>query len=588
MNVTGTPSADGLVFVNCPSCDAALRVKPRAARTTVPCVACGQKFVLEVAGLPPTSGATPPPVPAPSLDFRSDKPPASRAKRAPRRDDEDDRPRRQPAGKKMSGAVVGLIVGGGVAALLLVGGLVTGLVFLLRDREPKAPAVPVAAAPDQRSAVEPSPVVRPVAATTEKIPAVAATTVESKPTAPKPGPAPKVPPKADPMPTRPDPDPTEVTPAKAPPPKEGPAKGGPAGIDKEAVERVKKSTALIECKEKWGTGFVIRPGLVMTNAHVTNSVALDDLRVSFVTLDDTAPPKLKPTLLYTDPRRDLAILRVDTDRPPLEMVERGTDLSGMEVAVVGNPRGDGGQAQINKVTTGKLSAPVRRDAGWTYYELFAEAFFGNSGGPVVERKTGKLVGVMQSILGDGKSKSYCIPFGEAQRALDTLPPKEDEAKAARVAAGRHYLGYIHDHLPEMERFAELAMQGQLNRLRAKARGGDVRVTVRLTDGRALVLTLTEFMDLMREKHNQNYPVITKVVPTVGNSPEIPSALKSAMRLRVETYSNMYGLADGETKTEKGFLDAIDARKSANAKAAKAFQEAYDKFFDDLERNPPKK
>jgi hypothetical protein len=326
----------------------------------------------------------------------------------------------------------------------------------------------------------------------------------------------------------------------------------------------------------------------MTNAHVVKGFMLNDLTVSFVTLDDTAPPKLKPTLLYSDARRDLAILRVDTDRPPLEVSAAGTELSGLEVAIVGNPVGDAGQAQINKVTTGKLSAPIRRDAGWTYYELSAQAYFGNSGGPVVDAKTGKLVGVIQSILGDGKQTSYCIPYSEALRALNSLPEnKADEAKFLRIAAGRHYLDYIADHLPEMELNAEDAMAGQLVRLEAKSFGASVNVRVRTTDGRVATMSLAEFMDSLRSKHTKVYPTINKTaIPAIKASSEIPSSLASLAVVRIEAYLAMYNLATADSKTRKAFEDAMDAKKAASTKAAKAFKEAYDKFLDDLERSLP--
>ena len=418
-------------------------------------------------------------------------------------------------------------------------------------------------------------------------PIVPGTTTPSTPTAPQKAivsqtkeesdasPSPTV--NLDPSPASANPD-EPLSPkrkGKTPPKKKGSRFGSnpPLGpINADAIERVKKSTALIESKGGWGTGFVIRPGIVMTNSHVIAGRMIDDFRVSFVTLDDTAPPKLKVTLLYTDPRRDLSILRVDTDRPPLEMTASGTELSGLQVAIVGNPKGDAGQAVINKVTTGRLSAPIRRDAGWTYYELSAQAYFGNSGGPVVNAKTGKLVGVIQSILGDGKQKSYCIPFGEALRALNTLPEsKEDEKKSTRIALGRHYLDYISDNMPELERNAESAMLGQLNKLRARAYGGNVTVTVTDRAGRVSSYSLAEFMALLKERHQAIYPSFKKVMPYIDASSEIPSSLKHLLRERIESYGSMYSLANQSTNTEKAFLNAMDSRKAANVKKAARLQ-----------------
>jgi hypothetical protein len=153
---------------------------------------------------------------------------------------------------------------------------------------------------------------------------------------------------------------------------------------------------------------------------------------------------------------------------------------------------------------------------------------------------------------------------------------------------RHYLDYISDHLPDMEKNADIAMEGQLNRLRAKAFGGDVTVTLTTPDGRRSVYTLAEFMDILKEKHAKKYPVFQKVMPLVSGSSEMPSALKQLMRLRVETYLNMYSLANQSTNTERAFVQAMDARKLANARAAKAFTEAYDKWLDELERKPIEK
>jgi S1-C subfamily serine protease len=361
----------------------------------------------------------------------------------------------------------------------------------------------------------------------------------------------------------------------------------PAGVDgNEAIERVKRSTALIETGSGSGSGFVIRPGVIVTNHHVIARAVLDDLKVSFVSLDDTAPPALKPTLLYADPRRDLALLRVDTDRPPLETVAPGTELAGLEVAVVGNPgdRDVRGLVQINKVTTGTLAAPVR-GKGWTYYELRAEAFFGNSGGPVVDLKSGKVVGVMQSIAGDGKAKSYCIPFGETSRALDALPAsKSDEPKAARLACARHYLHYIADRLPRIERNADLAMQAQLENLKAGGKGTGEVVLTDLDTGRRFRVELSELMSELREGHAKSFAQITKLnAAHVDNCAAVPSKLRQLLRERIETCGAMRALANARTTWEDSYRKEMAKRRAANDSKARAFREEYEKFLDQADR-----
>ncbi|HEX3148941.1 MAG TPA: trypsin-like peptidase domain-containing protein [Gemmataceae bacterium] len=627
MSVVGTLSPEGIVQVHCPrsGCTAMLKVKPKSNRTWVTCAAegCRHRFLLEVPeldaapvadGPPPSTELTPPgPVPPPipkreptppnpdtfalqNLDEPvRDKPKPARSNRD--RDREPIRRRREE--EKSGGGKIALIVGGGIAAFLLLAGGVTAFVIYANRDKSTSPAQPGPVAQNsnvnQQPIITPPfdpfkansvPVAKPKTSTTNVNPAKTpetpiATDVTPNAEPDKPKTEPDTPTPDEPKPGLPVPK--KGMPKKGRPSFEAPVPVGPAtelpGDSKAAIEKVKKSTALIEVKGGWGTGFVIRPGIVMTNFHVISGAMLDELKVSFVSLDDTAPAPLKPTLLFCDPRRDLAILRVDTDRPPLEMCSAGTELQGLAVAVVGNPRGNGGQAAINKVTTGKVAAPVRRNAEWTYFELNAPAFFGNSGGPVVDLKTGKLVGVMQSILGDGKLTSYCIPYGEANRALDRLPTSTDmEPAAAKIAAGRHYLEFAKTKLPIIEKNAAVAMRLQLAIL--DSRGGSIDVF--FDNGEQF--TATEIMNELKDTHAKTHAQLSKLVNgPISASQEVPSALKSALRLRLETCGSMRDLASSKTETRNAFVNAMTNRKAANDRNIKSFETEYDKFLDNMDK-----
>lgn len=595
MNVVGRPLKDGTVQVHCPrpGCSAVLRIKPRADRSWVTCAAegCRHRFILEVSKSDVASASVPD-----ALTFATSATPDHDAPPARTRPRGGSAGRKRPPEKAKNGAgAIALVVGGGLAALLLVGGLIAvGVAYFTRDRDGDRPALgPIVQAEGPAHPVVPLAFVDPV-------PAKVTPVAQSNPASTAP---PVAPAKADPVATSPaspaktesdEPDDDDPEPAAGGPAKKGPRKKGPAprstgGVAADAIETVKKSTALIERKDGWGTGFVIRPQIVMTNFHVISGAMLDELKVSFVSLNETAPVPLKPTLLYCNPERDIAIFRVDTDRPPLDMCPTGTQLTGLEVAVVGNPRGDGGQAVINKVTTGRLAAPVRRNASWTYYELQAEAFFGNSGGPVVDRKTGKLVGVMQSILGDGKTKSYCIPFGEATKALDRLPASTaDEPKATRVASARHYLDYFRKEVQIIEDNAVLAMDIRLFTLRDKASPfGPSGVSV-INRRTGQTYSAAEVMTQLKEQHAKMYTQLSRLVEGyVRASPEVPSSLTSVARLRLQTCGAMRALAGGSTETETRFRQLMDNRRSNNEKAARDFEEAYKKFLDGLDAPPSK-
>ena len=145
---------------------------------------------------------------------------------------------------------------------------------------------------------------------------------------------------------------------------------------------------MVEAK---GSGFIISAsGTVVTNNHVVRGAQ----SVS-VTLDDgtTLPAKV----VGTDPRTDLAVLKLEAKRPlPFIALGNSSDVEpGMWVLAVGNPFGLGGT-----VTAGIVSARGR-DIGEGPYDSFlqidAPINRGNSGGPLFTQD-GKVVGVNTAIL----------------------------------------------------------------------------------------------------------------------------------------------------------------------------------------------
>lgn len=169
-----------------------------------------------------------------------------------------------------------------------------------------------------------------------------------------------------------------------PPAPAGPVEGPTQAEARRAFETAASSTVRIvgqACGEvQEGTGFVVAPSYVLTNAHVVAGV--DDPEVQEP--DGGSQPAV--TVLY-DPRIDLAVLRVeDTPGPALELL--GADVSrGATGAVLGYPQGGeltGGRAAVRRAipATGRDiygRGTVDRDV----YELQAVVRPGNSGGPFV-------------------------------------------------------------------------------------------------------------------------------------------------------------------------------------------------------------
>ncbi|MCZ2328508.1 Do family serine endopeptidase [Bartonella sp. F02] len=169
----------------------------------------------------------------------------------------------------------------------------------------------------------------------------------------------------------------------------------------------------------FGSGFFVSSdGYIVTNNHV-----ISDGTSYTVVLDDGT--ELNAKLIGTDPRTDLAVLKVN-DKQKFPYVEFGDDIQlrvGDWVVAIGNPFGLGGT-----VTAGIVSARGR-DIGAGVYDDFiqidAAVNRGNSGGPTFDL-TGKVVGVNTAIFspsGGNVGIAFAIPAATAKRVVTQLIDK---------------------------------------------------------------------------------------------------------------------------------------------------------------------
>jgi S1-C subfamily serine protease len=180
-----------------------------------------------------------------------------------------------------------------------------------------------------------------------------------------------------------------------------------------------------------GTGFVVGDGtLVATNFHVLAPGA------------DTSEPGSGPQMMVmtgrsgelsvgrrarvvaTDRSRDLALLRLEgTPLKPLELDEPGAAREGQAVALMGFPIGGTlGFAPVThrgivaSITTAALPATTAsnldprallrlREGNFQLLQLDATAYPGNSGGPVFDTTSGRVIGVVNMVLVKGGRES---------------------------------------------------------------------------------------------------------------------------------------------------------------------------------------
>jgi len=187
-----------------------------------------------------------------------------------------------------------------------------------------------------------------------------------------------------------------------------------------------------------GTGFVVANGhLVVTNLHVLPQKLDGNKKEQLGVFSGRGRKgRFHPAkILAKDARHDLAVLYVSSPLPALELADNGKVREGTEIAFTGFPMGmalglypvthRGIVSAISpmappqlgsKVLTAKMIKAMRDP--YDVLQLDATAYPGNSGSPVFDQRTGKVLGVINSVLvkstkeaaiKDPSGISYAIP-----------------------------------------------------------------------------------------------------------------------------------------------------------------------------------
>lgn len=168
-----------------------------------------------------------------------------------------------------------------------------------------------------------------------------------------------------------------------------------------------------------GSGVIVdKNGYILTNNHVIRDA--DEIKVK---LSDKR--EFKGKVIGTDPKTDLAVIKIDSNHLPVIKLGDSEKLKvGETVIAVGNPFG------LNQtVTSGIVSATGRANVGIADYEDFIQTDAainpGNSGGALVNVK-GELVGINTAIFstsGGYQGIGFAIPSSMAKIVMDNLIKK---------------------------------------------------------------------------------------------------------------------------------------------------------------------
>ena len=193
-------------------------------------------------------------------------------------------------------------------------------------------------------------------------------------------------------------------------------RGGPGNGDEDSRKDNGEDRALTRKRQSLGSGFIIDPsGIIVTNNHV-----IDKADEVMIKMHDGR--ELKAKVIGKDDKLDLAVLKVESDKP-LPYVKFGDDSKsriGDWVLAIGNPYSLGGT-----LTAGIISArnrDIQSGPYDKYIQTDASINRGNSGGPMFNMD-GEVIGINTAIFspsGGNIGIGFAIPSNQAQRVISQL------------------------------------------------------------------------------------------------------------------------------------------------------------------------
>jgi S1-C subfamily serine protease len=155
-----------------------------------------------------------------------------------------------------------------------------------------------------------------------------------------------------------------------------------------------------------GSGWVVRPGVVVTNAHVVAGEDHTQVQVRGV------GPDLAAQIVGFDVHDDIAVLRVPGLSLPSLRFAAAAD-SGTPVAILGYPLDGAFNVQPGRLgqteTVRTQNAYGRGNVGRSIAPLRGRIRPGNSGGPVIDRSGRVVATVFAAITGTARPGGFAIP-----------------------------------------------------------------------------------------------------------------------------------------------------------------------------------
>ena len=173
-----------------------------------------------------------------------------------------------------------------------------------------------------------------------------------------------------------------------------------------------------------GSGFLVdrERGWILTNAHVVGR-SPSTIRINF-----KDQPRVTAKKVYIDSHLDLAVVAVPTASIPAESTAAQLECdsspqAGREVIAFGHPWG------LDFTATRGIISGTKLIGGVEAVQTDAALNPGNSGGPLIDAATGKIVGINRATYSKSKAEglSFAVPMKLVCTVLDLLRAGRDPA-----------------------------------------------------------------------------------------------------------------------------------------------------------------
>jgi S1-C subfamily serine protease len=165
--------------------------------------------------------------------------------------------------------------------------------------------------------------------------------------------------------------------------------------------------------QKSGSGFLIsRDGKILTNNHV-----IEGGRAVLATFYDGSTELVN--IVKTDPELDAALLQCSgkTKIPVLKLSEETEVRIGRKILVMGFPLGASLGEEMT-LTDGLVSSIRKNETDQIiWYQVSAAVNPGNSGGPLIDAQSGKVLGIVTAKINEAENIGFARPISLVENRL---------------------------------------------------------------------------------------------------------------------------------------------------------------------------